>query len=119
VSALIGKPPVIYGTGNQQRDYVYVKDMARGIVRATCTMGIGGEIINLASEQTVSVSEIAEAVLMATDSKLNPEHIDARLGEVMRSCGSASKAMSLLGWQVETSFIDGLRETVEYFRGVY
>jgi len=117
--SLMGKPPVIYGTGEQRRDYVYVKDMAEGIVKVALTLGLGGEIINLSSGQTVSVNEIAEAVLMTTDSKLRPERIDARPGEVMRSCGDARKAWRLLGWRDKTSFIDGLKETVEYFRDIY
>jgi len=119
MNVLSGNPPVIYGTGEQRRDYVYVKDMARGIVEASLMPGLGGEIINLASGMTISINEIAKAVLMVTESELKPRRIDARPGEVMRSCGDAIKARYLLGWQTETSFIDGLRETVECFRGVY
>ena len=119
VSVLMGKPPVIYGTGEQRRDYVYVRDMAKGIVKAALTPGLGGKIINLASGWTQSINEIAEEVLKVTDSKLKPERINARPGEVMRSCGDARKAFLLLGWRPETSFANGLQETVEYFRGIY
>ena len=114
--ALMGIAPTIYGDGEQSRDYVYVKDMARGIVAAALKRGIGGEVINLASGRTESVNEIADAVLKLTAPKLTAEHIAPRAGEVHRSCGDPSKARWLLGWEAETDFYDGLRETVEYFR---
>jgi len=119
MNTLSGNPPVIYGTGEQRRDYVYVKDMAKGIIEAALMPRLGKEIINLASGMTLSINEIAEAVLTVTESELKSRRIDARPGEVMRSCGDAIKARYLLDWRPETSFIDGLRETVEYFRGIY
>lgn len=112
---LDGNPPVIFGDGNQSRDYVYVKDMAKGIADASLKMGIGGEIINLCSGKTITVKEIALKILEETGSTLKPIYEKARAGEIKGSCGDPSKALKLLGWKAETPFDEGLRETIEYY----
>jgi len=114
--ALMGKPPVVFGSGEQCRDYVYVKDTARGVIEATLTEGLGGEIINLASGKTVTVNEIVKAVLEITGSKHEIEHAPARPGELWKSRGDADKARRLLGWVPTVGFREGLQATVEYFR---
>ncbi len=115
--ALMGKNLIVFGDGEQRRDYVYVKDTARGVIEATLTEGLGGEIINLASGHTVTINEIAEAVLEITKADVEIEHALARSGEVFKSCGDPAKAWTLLnGWEPEVSFHEGLLETVEYFK---
>lgn len=113
---LHGKPPTINGDGSQMRDYIYVEDMAEGLVNAIQKRGLNGEIINLASGEAISVNKIAEAILELTNSSLKPIHRETRLGEVARSCGDPSKALKLLGWEAKTPFDEGLRETIKYYR---
>lgn len=114
--ALRGEAPTIFGDGSQSRDFVYVKDMAKGIVDATLTLGLGGEIINLCSGKTVTVKEIALSVLRLTGFKLKPIYGEPRLGENMRSCGDPSKAWMLMKWKPETDFLHGLTETIKHYR---
>lgn len=114
--ALMGKPPVVFGSGEQCRDYVFVKDTARGVIEATLKEGLGGEIINLASGKTVTVNEIAEAVLEITGSKHEIDYAPTRPGELFKSCGDADKAQHLLGWVPTVGFNEGLQTTVEYFK---
>lgn len=113
---LNGSPPVIFGDGNQSRDYVYVKDMAEGIADASLKMDIGGEIINLCSGKTITIKEIALKILEETGSILKPIYEKTRAGEIKRSCGDPSKALTLLGWKAKTPFDEGLRETIAYYR---
>ena len=114
--ALMGKSPVIFGDGTQSRDYVYVEDTARGVIQATLTKGLGGEIINLASGKSVTINELAEGVMKRVGSTELIEHTDARPGEVYKSCGDPSKAERLLGWRTEVDFEEGLGRTVDYFK---
>lgn len=115
-NVLNGIAPTIFGSGNQQRDYVPVGDMARGIVSAVLTRDLGGEIINLASGKSISINEIATTVLQLLGSVQKPNYIHSRAGEVMRSCGDPSKAKELLDWEVKKNFLEGLKDTIEYFR---
>lgn len=114
--ALMGKSPIVFGSGEQYRDYVFVKDTARGVIEATLTEGLGGEIINLASGKTVTVNEIAEAIVEITGADVEIEYAPRRPGELFRSCGDSEKARRLLGWAPVVGFYEGLQATVEYFR---
>ena len=114
--ALMGKSPIVFGSGEQYRDYVYVKDTAQGVIEATLTEGLGGEIINLASGKTVTVNEIAEAIVEITGADVEIEYAPARPGELFRSCGNSEKARRLLGWAPAVGFYEGLQETVKYFK---
>jgi len=113
---LNSEPPIIFGDGKQTRDYNYVKDLTKGIVSATFKRGIGGEIINLASGEPVSILWLANIIARLMNSPLKPVHKEGRPGELKRSCGDNSKALKLLGWKPETPLIDALKETVKFFR---
>lgn len=114
--ALMGRSPIVFGSGEQRRDYVYVEDEARGVIAAATTMGLGGEIINLATGRTVSINEIAKAVLKETGSTEPIEYSEGRPGELLNSRGDASKAKRLLSWEPTVDFREGLHRSVEYFR---
>lgn len=110
------KPFYINGDGSQSRDYIYVKDIARGIVKAALTSGLDGEIINLACGQPRTIREIAYNILMLTESDLKPIYRKSRPGELMRSCGDAQKALKLLNWRPEGTFLNHLKETIAHYR---
>ena len=114
--ALMEKSLMIYGDGTQSRDYIYVEDVASGVIKAMLTRGLGGEIINLASGKTVSINQIAELVLRRVGSTGLIEHTEARPGEVHKNCGDPSKAERILGWKPIVDFDEGIGRTVEYFR---
>lgn len=118
LNALQNKPPTINGDGSQQRDYLYVKDLAEGIVKATLTEGLGGELINLAKGEPIRIRDLAVEVLERINPKLEPVLREARLGEVMRSCGDPAKAWKLLGWKWKTPFEKGLDETIDHYKKV-
>ena len=113
---LNGESPVLFGSGRQTRDYVFVKDTARGIVMATTTFGIDGEIINLCSGKDVSMRSIVQRIKDELKSDVSIECADARPGENMRSCGDPAYAEQLLGWKAEIPFDEGLTETIRSYR---
>lgn len=117
INKILNNQPIkIFGSGKQTRDYTYVMDVANGIIKATMKMGIGGEIFNIASGKTISIKKIAYNILKLTNSKSEPVYINARAGEMMRSCGDASKANKILNWKINVPFKKGLKETVKYFK---
>lgn len=115
INALKEKQITIYGDGTQERDYIYVKDMARGIVKTALTHDIGGEIINISSGGTISVNMIAGKIVSLVNPKLEITYKEARAGEVSRSCLDPSKAEKLLGWRAKTPYLEGLEETVKHY----
>ena len=112
---LTGCHPVINGSGEQERDFVYVGDIARANVLAL-SRGSGG-IYNLGSGQGTSVNQVFAALKAATGYQGPELHGPAKLGEVFKIYLDASRARSELGWQPTVSFDEGIARTVEYFRG--
>jgi len=118
-SALTGEPLTVHGDGHASRDWLYVDDDAEAIeaVIDADIDAIAGEVINIATGIDLSVSEIADSVLealgMPESLKVN---VPERPGQVDRHIGSTEKARDLLGWSARTSFDEGLRRTVEWYR---
>ncbi len=113
---LNGGTPIINGTGEQQRDFVFVTDIARANVLAL-TRG-GGEIYNLGSGVGTSVNEIFRLLREITGSRCEEIHGAAKLGEVFKTYLTTEKAGKGLGWEAEIPLRQGLTETVAYFKAL-
>ena len=108
---LADKPVTIFGDGNQQRDFVYVGDIARASI-AALTEG-SGEIVNLGSNIGTSVNQVFDILAAVTDYKREPNYAPARLGEVYQIYLTGERAKKLLGWEPTVSMLEGLQATVE------
>ncbi len=100
----------IFGDGEQTRDFVYVKDVARANVLALNLSGV----YNVASETETSVNELCEMIKKLMESDVGVEHTEAVKGELMRSCLSAEKLKGE-GWDNGHGLEEGLKETIEWF----
>jgi dTDP-glucose 4,6-dehydratase len=117
VAAQSRQPIRVFGDGSQTRDYVYAPDTVRGIATALETDLPQGAIINLATGTETSIRQIAEkcCLLNGLDPGKSVEFIEARPGELMRSCGDYSKAQRLLGWKPTVDFEKGMKITSDWF----
>lgn len=113
---LNGTTPIINGSGEQERDFVYVSDIARGNVLAL-TRG-SGEIFNLGSGVGTSINTVFARLRDITGSHCEEIHGPAKLGEVFKTYLSTDKAKAGLGWQAEIALRVGLEKTVAYFRSL-
>jgi UDP-glucose 4-epimerase len=111
---LDGGEPVINGTGEQQRDFVYVSDVARASVLAL-EQG-NNQILNIGSGVGTSVNTIFESLADLTHFQTKRIHGSAKKGEVYRIFLNATRAREGLGWQPKVSLREGLAWTVEFFR---
>ncbi len=111
---LAGRRPVIYGSGEQERDFVYVGDVARANLLAL-ERG-DGAVVNIGSGAGTSINRIFEALKQATGYQGEQVHGPAKLGEVFRIYLDAGRARTELGWELTIPLAEGLARTVEYFR---
>lgn len=111
---LEGKPCTIDGDGEQQKDYVYVGDIARANV-AALTKG-SGEPFNIGTGHGTSVNEIFRVLSAATGNTIEPHFGPPRPGDVRNIWLDASRARDVLGWQPGMAFDEGIRVTVESYR---
>ena len=116
LSALSGKPPVIYGDGLQTRDFTYVTETAEILARLAALKDSRGQVYNVCYGQEVSIREIATLILELTGSKLEPVRMPGRPSDVLRLFGDARKLQSTLGMKPQVSIREGLTRTVEWFR---
>ena len=112
--ALAGKPLTIAGDGSQSRSFVYVGDLAAGIVTAL-NPAAANRTYNLSSDEVVTVLEIAETVQQATGG-CEIVHAPARAGDFPGKVISNDRALRDLGWKAATSFQEGVHSYVESIR---
>lgn len=115
---LAGQSPTIYGDGTQSRDFTHVDNAVHAnLLAARSEQPLGGEVINVACGQRVTVTELAQQAAEALGRpELQPTYAAERAGDVKHSVADLSRAKQLLGYQPITSFADGLRRTLEWYR---
>jgi UDP-glucose 4-epimerase len=112
--ALAGEPLTIAGDGKQTRRFVYVEDLADGVVRALAPEA-AGRIYNLVGEEDTSVSAIAEAVRDAVGD-VEISYTPGRPGDFAGAQVSCERAASELGWRAQTPYAEGVRRYVAWHR---
>jgi UDP-glucose 4-epimerase len=113
---LAGEPCVIYGDGDQTRDYVYVEDVADATAQAVAQPGACGAA-NIGTGIETTVNELYRQLAAAAAVAAPPLHAPPRAGEQRRSALDTLHARGVLGWAPATPLEAGLRKTLEFFRG--
>lgn len=109
-----GETSTINGTGEQTRDYVFVKDVARANLLAL-ENDVSPGAYNVGTGVETNVNELYELLREGAGKDLPPEHGPAKPGEQMRSCVDPSLAGRALGWRPGVEIASGLKETLRYF----
>jgi nucleoside-diphosphate-sugar epimerase len=117
---LKGERPVIFGDGEQSRDFTFVDNAVHANLRAAvCPERLQGVVLNIACGQRVSVSELASAMAsMLGRPDLKPEHRDDRPGDVKHSLADVMLARQHIGYRPLVDFQQGLEATVAWYRQV-
>lgn len=108
-AAEVGKPVIIFGDGEQTRDFVHVSDVVTALLAAGERRSGGFEVLNVASGVPVSVTTLAKLIGEARGVAITPVHTPAREGEIRHSLGDTSKARSVLRFEAKVSLADGLK----------
>jgi UDP-glucose 4-epimerase len=110
--ALRGEDAIVFGDGEQTRDFVYVGD----VVDALLTAGDAGSPgpFNIGTGVETSVNDLARQLSLVTGRPFLPVHEPPRPGEVTRSCLDPSRAAADLGWRAQVDLTEGLRRTLAW-----
>lgn len=112
-----GQQPVINGSGEQTRDYVYVSDVVRAGVLAVDYLNEGRSgVFNICTESEASVNELFRTLNSMLDDQFTEQHGPAKPGEQMRSVCSFERAALELGWKPTVGLKEGLQKTLEHYR---
>ena len=116
VQALRGEPLTVYGDGSQTRSFCYVDDLIEGIIRLF-EHG-GADPTNIGNPREFTVRQLAERVLALTGSKSDIVERPLPVDDPQVRQPDIALARETLGWEPKVSLDEGLRRTIEYFRGV-
>lgn len=109
-----GRPVMVYGDGQQSRDFTYVDDIARGTVAALKPVGF--DVINLGSDQPVVLMEAIRLIERLVDRTAHIDFKPRHLADVLATWADISKAKRSLGWCPQTRFEDGVGKLVRWYR---
>lgn len=112
---LAGRPPIIFGSGRQSRDFVHVSDIVAANVLALETEA-SNCVVNVGTGVATSVNEVATMLVERIDPELKPRYESAQPGELHNCVADVRRAGELLGYRSRAKLADRIDEVIEYLR---
>jgi nucleoside-diphosphate-sugar epimerase len=118
ISALLSNErPVIYGDGEQSRDFTYIADVVAANMRAAESSAAVGRVINFARGERTTLNQLLEILKNITERKdSQAEYREPRAGDVRHSLADITRAREMLGYEPQTSLEEGLRLTIDWWK---
>ena len=119
LAILRNEPPVIYGDGEQSRDFTYVANVVDETLRACEAMGASGKVFNGGTGARITLNQVISLLAKITAKEIRAEHQPPRVGDIRDSQAEISLARKVLGYEPEVLFEEGLRRTWEWYSRAY
>ncbi|HJR08355.1 MAG TPA: SDR family oxidoreductase [Pyrinomonadaceae bacterium] len=112
-----GQTPVIYGDGEQSRDFTYVSNVVEANLRAAETTRGVGQIINVANGERITLNELLDTLKEITgNTNTQAEYREPRVGDVKHSLADITRARELLGYEPQVGLEEGLQLTIDWWK---
>jgi UDP-glucose 4-epimerase len=119
VTALMGgEPPVIFGDGEQSRDFTYVANVVDANILAMDAPDVAGKVFNVASGERVALNRLVDELRDLLGSDVAPTYAAPRPGDIKHSLADLTRAREELGYRPHVQLREGLERTIEHFRDV-
>jgi UDP-glucose 4-epimerase len=116
IDALVqGRPPIIFGDGEQSRDFTFIENVVQANLLAMSTEHLHGEAINIACGKRISLNQLLNVLKEILGSKVSPLYQEPRKGDVKHSLADIRKGKEIVGYEPTVGVEIGLRKTVEFF----
>lgn len=115
---LSGKPPIVYGDGQQSRDFAYIDNVVEGNLLAASVPEAAGKTFNLANGRSTTLLELIDALKELLEVEIEPDFQPPRVGDIRDSMSDISKAVRVLGYTPKVDLKEGLRRSIEYYRSI-
>src|SRR5262249_1121958 len=123
ITALLkGEPPVIYGDGEQSRDFTYIANVVDANLRAAEFNGAGeaakavGQVLNLGIGERITLNQLLAELQKIIGANLPARYEETRAGDVRHSLADISRAKELIGYRPLVGLAEGLKHTVAWYR---
>ena len=119
ISAMLkNESPIVYGDGQQSRDFTFVKNVVHGNLLAASVDAAAGQTFNVATGNSFSLLTLLKALNEYLGTNITPTHLPPRVGDVRNSLADISEAERILGYEPQVGFHDGLQESIAYYRSI-
>jgi len=109
------EPPVIYGDGQQTRDFTYVADVVDANRTLLTDDSVDGDVLNIGSSDNISIQELAETVRDQLAPELEIEYESAREADAEHTHASVEKARQLIGYEPSRTITEGVSEFIDWY----
>jgi nucleoside-diphosphate-sugar epimerase len=114
---MTGQTPVIYGDGEQSRDFTYIANVVDANIKAAQTTKGLGETMNVANGERISLNELLKVLKTITNNPdVAADHQPARKGDVKHSQADNQRAIECLGYSEVVGLEEGLRKTIDWWK---
>ncbi len=116
---LSGNQPTIFGDGLQSRDFTFVGDVVAGNLLAADAPGVSGKVLNLAAGRSSTLLDLLDVLSRLLKTPAKPQFAPPRPGDVRESLADITLARKLLHYEPSVTFEEGLRRSIEYYKGEF
>jgi UDP-glucose 4-epimerase len=112
-----GERPVIFGDGEQSRDFTYIDNVVAANLSAAVAPNAAGKVINVANGKRVTLNELLNELKQITGkTDVVAEYRDPRVGDVRHSLADITMARELLGYESKVDLREGLQRTLDWWK---
>jgi len=116
-SLLSGEQPVIYGDGEQSRDFTYIDNVVAANLSAAEASGASGKVINVANGERITLNQLlAELKDLTGKHDVTAQYLEPRVGDVRHSLADIAMARQLLGYESKVGLREGLQTTIDWWK---
>jgi nucleoside-diphosphate-sugar epimerase len=119
LAILKGEPLVIYGDGEQSRDFTYIDNIVDETLRACDATGASGKVFNGGTGARITLNEVVRLLEKLTGKKLEVKYDPPRPGDILHSQADVSLARKVLGYEPSVLFEEGLKRTWDWYKSAY
>ncbi len=113
---LMGEQPVIYGDGEQSRDFTYIDNVLNANLRACkAPVKAAGRVMNIACGERITLNKLAQELKQLLNVDIDPKYGEPRAGDIKDSLADVDLAKELIGYEPEVLIDEGLKRTVDWF----
>jgi len=119
LAILEGQPPVVFGDGQQSRDFTYIDNIVDLTLRACEASGASGKIFNGGTGARITLNEVLKRLEKVTGQKIAVRYDPPRTGDILDSQADISLARKILGYEPCVLFEEGLQRTWDWYKSAY
>ena len=119
LAVIEGQPPVVYGDGEQSRDFTFIENIVDETLRACEAKGASGMVFNGGTGARITLNQVLKLLEKVTGKKIQAKYDPPRAGDIRDSQADVSLARKVLGYEPRVQFEEGLQRTWEWFKGAH